>query len=413
MESTKSSNGRERLQTRLLIAIGVFVLVILSWTGFIDRQSADYVDGALVQASVAFAVARTLNAVISVLQSIDVQLMVVGFSPGEILDPFNDMVEQFGSLMQLAVGSLILQKVLLVLVSDTFFKVTLTIVGGSLILSAFTARVAVTSALIKTFVFLAFLRFSVVLMVMLNGWVDNAFLEDQLRRDVSVLEGLPATIDIMNQETKAGVPSLEAMRDSGMADLAAKEADLQAKVAPIEAQLQSLLEQKALADAELTDFESKLSATERFNFMNRSPAHAAVIARVDGLDEGIETLNDELEALHAALARIDEERTALTDAKEGKPGFWNSVGDGLSSMVGKMAKLGGPDTYKELMSILNNMASTVVTVMTLFVLKTMILPLLFLYLFVQVFKRIWEIDLATVGRKSKPDTTRTVEQAHG
>jgi hypothetical protein len=58
-----------------------------------------------------------------------------------------------------------------------------------------------------------------------------------------------------------------------------------------------------------------------------------------------------------------------------------------------VTRLGDPSTYSELMDILNNMATTIVTVMTLFVLKTMILPISFLYLFLQVFKAIWGIDL--------------------
>ena len=139
MEPAKLSDLKKP-QTRLLVVIGVLFLVLLSWTGFIDAYSKDYVDDVLVQASVTFAVARTLNAVISLLQSIDLQLLVVGISPGELLDPFNDMVEQFSTLMQFAVGSLILQKVLLVLVADTIFKIALTVIGALLVISTYTPR---------------------------------------------------------------------------------------------------------------------------------------------------------------------------------------------------------------------------------------------------------------------------------
>ena len=252
MEPAKLSDLKKP-QTRLLVVIGVLFLVLLSWTGFIDAYSKDYVDGVLVQASVTFAVARTLNAVISLLQSIDLQLLVVGISPGELLDPFNDMVEQFSTLMQFAVGSLILQKVLLVLVADTIFKIALTVIGALLVISTYTPRMTLINVLLKTFVSMAFLRFSVVLIVLLNGWVDSAFLEDQTRRDVSKLEGLPATIDVMNQEMDAGVPSLEAMHDSGMADLAAKEADLVAGIASIDSQLQDLAKEKAATVAALAE----------------------------------------------------------------------------------------------------------------------------------------------------------------
>lgn len=397
-------------RTRLFVAIGVLFLVLLSWSGFIDVHSMDYVDDALVQASVTFAVARTLNAVISLLQSIDLQLLVVGISPGELLDPFNDMVEQFSTLMQFAVGSLILQKILLVLVADLVFKVALTIVGGLLFISACTPRMALINVLLKTFVSMAFLRFSVVLIVLLNGWVDSAFLEDQTRRDVSKLEGLPATIDVMNQEMGAGVPSLGAMHDSGMADLAAKEADLETGIASIDSQLQDLTAEKAIADAALADIESQLSATERYNFIKRSPEHGAAIAQVEAIDERIANLESEKETFVLAIERIEEERIALVEAREGKTGFWSSIGSGIGSMKGKVAKLGDMDTYRELMTILNNAVGTMITVMTLFVLKTLILPLLFLYLLVQFFKKIWGLDLRKVKHQLPEESAPPAER---
>jgi len=409
MEPVKLSDLKKP-QTRLLVVIGVLFLVLLSWTGFIDAYSKDYVDDVLVQASVTFAVARTLNAVISLLQSIDLQLLVVGISPGELLDPFNDMVEQFSTLMQFAVGSLILQKVLLLLVADTIFKIALTVIGALLVISAYTPRMTLINVLLKTFVSMAFLRFSVVLIVLLNGWVDSAFLEDQTRRDVSKLEGLPATIDVMNQEMDAGVPSLEAMHDSGMADLAAKEADLVAGIASVDSQLQNLAKEKAAADASLAEIESQLSATERYNFINRSPEHRDAITQIEAIEKRMSNLEGEREAFLQAVERIEEERLALIDAKDGKTGFWSSLGSGIGSMAGKVAKLGDMDTYKELMTILHNAVGTMLTVMTLFVLKAMILPLLFLYLFVQFFKKIWGLDLRTVKQQLQNELAVTPER---
>lgn len=52
---------------------------------------------------VSFATARTLNAVISVVQGTQVELQPGGvgmtFTPGQVLDPINDLVEQFSLLM--------------------------------------------------------------------------------------------------------------------------------------------------------------------------------------------------------------------------------------------------------------------------------------------------------------------------
>ncbi|MFT6431641.1 MAG: hypothetical protein ACJAXR_001241 [Halopseudomonas sp.] len=381
------------VQQRMLMVIGIVFLILLSWTGVIDRYSVAYVDGALLQTSVAFAVARSLNAVISVLQSIDVQMVVVGFSPGEALDPFNDMVEQFGTLMQFALGSLILQKILLVLVSDLFFRVLLTVVGLLLIGSLFTSHSRLIAVSLKMFVFMVFLRFSVVLMVVLSGWVDQVFLEEQLRRDVTVLERLPVSIDVMNQQTNGGVPSLDAMHDSGLAQLAAKDAEVQSALGSIESTLGDLVQEKQSADVSLGVLESTLSASERYNFLNRSAAHRVAITRVDSVEARIADLKSQIQALKLSMGRIDQEREALAQAKGEKGGFWNTLGSGISSMAVKVTRLGDPSTYSELMDILNNMATTIVTVMTLFVLKTMILPISFLYLFLQVFKAIWGIDL--------------------
>ena len=61
---------RERSgQRRLLLLLVVALLVLLSWLGQGDRSSAAHLDASLLQASVAFASARALNALISVLQS--------------------------------------------------------------------------------------------------------------------------------------------------------------------------------------------------------------------------------------------------------------------------------------------------------------------------------------------------------
>jgi hypothetical protein len=303
------------------------------------------------------------------------------------------MVEQFGTLMQFALGSLILQKILLVLVSDLFFRVLLTVVGLLLIGSLFTSHSRLIAVSLKMFVFMVFLRFSVVLMVVLSGWVDQVFLEEQLRRDVTVLERLPVSIDVMNQQTYGGVPSLDAMHDSGLAQLAAKDAEVQSALGSIESTLGDLVQEKQSADVSLGVLESTLSASERYNFLNRSAAHRVAITRVDSVEARIADLKSQIQALKLSMGRIDQEREALAQAKGEKGGFWNTLGSGISSMAVKVTRLGDPSTYSELMDILNNMATTIVTVMTLFVLKTMILPISFLYLFLQVFKAIWGIDL--------------------
>ena len=89
----------------------------LSLTPFVDqRAGADY-EKLFQRAFVTFALARTINGVISVVQGTEVALQPAGvgvtLTPGEILDPVNDLVERFSWIMMGGTISLGIQNVLL------------------------------------------------------------------------------------------------------------------------------------------------------------------------------------------------------------------------------------------------------------------------------------------------------------
>ncbi len=75
------------------------------------------VQAGLKRALASFAAARALNAVISVVQGTEISVQLAGlgptFAPGQVLDPVNDLVEQFSTLMLLASVSFGIQLILL------------------------------------------------------------------------------------------------------------------------------------------------------------------------------------------------------------------------------------------------------------------------------------------------------------
>lgn len=385
------------------VAAVVAFLVVVSWLGVIDRASADYVDGAIVQASVAFAVARVLNAIISVLQSVTANVFVAEVGFGEALDPMNDLIEQFSSLMQMALGSLILQKILIVIVADVYFKVALTVTGAVLIISTFFRSIGAVNILLKTFAFMVFLRFSVVVIVLLNSVVYDAFLADQVRREVAVLDGLPATIDVMNQGDTAPV-DLSELQNTITEEFEAQRQTRAKDRADIEAELSSLEATLAVQQAELQNLEAQMDAVSRLNFLNRSDEHASAKQQIGITTAQVDEVKSRLKANDRLMRNLEREKTAMAEARDGKPGFWNGVGESLSSIGGKFAKLADMDTYKHVLHTLDNMVYTIVTVMILFILKTLILPLLFLFGFIKVFKAIWGLDLREMLRKPSLET---------
>lgn len=102
--------------------------------------AAERVEESLTRAAALFATARGLNAVVSVLQSSEVSGSVVvaqgTISPGQALDPVNDLVERFSALMLTATvalgGSLLLLEAGDMLGLAVLLPLGLVLVAGSL-----------------------------------------------------------------------------------------------------------------------------------------------------------------------------------------------------------------------------------------------------------------------------------------
>jgi hypothetical protein len=220
-ESPLIPNVKTMATKKTAVAIVLGLVIAVSWLGFIDTQSAAYIDGALKQALVAYGVARGVNAVVSVLQTIH----LFGLGIGEVLDPINDLVERFSSVMELAIGSLLIQKILLEITSSLFFKVALSVSGGILILSLY-VRTGINTLLIsRTFITLVFIRFCISIVVMLNGMVAATFVTDKIDADVAAVEMVeksapapePTTEDLATDLASQAEPAQQGMPAEGAA----------------------------------------------------------------------------------------------------------------------------------------------------------------------------------------------------
>lgn len=107
----------------------IVALVVCAWISPIDQKASDSLEAGLARAFVTFATARGLNSAISLAQGTEVTAgvgMSATFSVGQVLDPINDLVEQFSDLMLLATVSFGVQQVLLVIGQHLLIKVLLT-----------------------------------------------------------------------------------------------------------------------------------------------------------------------------------------------------------------------------------------------------------------------------------------------
>ncbi|MEA3331549.1 MAG: hypothetical protein U9Q29_07655 [Campylobacterota bacterium] len=112
---------------KIFVSVLLILVLALSLVIGFDEGAMELHDEALERAMVAFGLAKGLNAIISLMQGTELSVFGVNFTIGEVLDPFNDMVERFSWVMLASSVSLGFQKILLLLSSKVFLKVAISL----------------------------------------------------------------------------------------------------------------------------------------------------------------------------------------------------------------------------------------------------------------------------------------------
>ncbi|QTN29982.1 hypothetical protein HZ993_09330 [Rhodoferax sp. AJA081-3] len=122
-----------KLVSRLATVALVLLFVVLSWSKDISAMANAQVDAGLKRSLVSFASARALNAIISVVQGTEVVVQPLGvgitLALGQVLDPINNLVEQFSSIMLTASVAFGIQKLLLAVASSWAVSAGVTILA--------------------------------------------------------------------------------------------------------------------------------------------------------------------------------------------------------------------------------------------------------------------------------------------
>jgi len=189
-----------------ILTIIVLLLVVISLSGTVDKKSEEYTGEAFKRALITFGIARGLNGVISVAQGTEVALQPAGlginFTPGQILDPINDLVEQFSWVMLASSASLGVQKVLLTISSTTAVNVVFVGVLILFLISLWRVNLfnpSVNRYLKLSVVVLLFVRFSVPIAMLASEGIYNYFLKEQYLESSSSLEKAKQDISLISE----------------------------------------------------------------------------------------------------------------------------------------------------------------------------------------------------------------------
>ena len=179
------------LVKKAILPLLVALMVACSWLNPFDSIAVEKVDAGLKRALISFASARTLNAVVSVIQGTDLSFepggVGVKLAPGEALDPINDMVEKFSNLMLAASLSFGIQHILLSIGGHWLMSVFLTsaaILWGAL----FFRRAVVPLWASKLIVITIVLRFAVPTVTMGTEVLFQSFLAKDYSTNQKLIE---------------------------------------------------------------------------------------------------------------------------------------------------------------------------------------------------------------------------------
>ncbi len=208
-----------------LLSLALLLTAVLSVTPFVDQRAAADYEQLFQRAFVTFALARTINGVISVVQGTEIALQPAGvgvtLTPGEILDPVNDLVERFSWIMLAATISLGIQNVLLEVSAWWLIQALFTALALWLLVRLWypgQSTHGYRSVLKRAFLLLLFIRFAVPVMLIGNDLLYQQFLESRYQQSTEIVSEAGKALQQLSVEAGREIEN----PDAGMLDSIAR-----------------------------------------------------------------------------------------------------------------------------------------------------------------------------------------------
>jgi hypothetical protein len=201
--TTPPTPARRIVPILLLVAVTVAV-----WFSPLDRAASESLDAGTKRAFITFASARGLNAAISFLQGTEITAgagVSATISVGQVLDPVNDLVEQFAEMMLLATVSFGVQEILLTMGQDAAVKLVLTVLF--LIWIAWFLYRRETPRWLDTLLILGLMaRFAIPVAAVGTEFVFRHFLEQDYQASEMAITKTTSSVQAVTEDLAAKAP---------------------------------------------------------------------------------------------------------------------------------------------------------------------------------------------------------------
>ena len=206
-----------------------------------DQGAETYLKEGLVKAGVAFGISRTINAAVSVAQDTDISFepggVGVAFSPGQTLDPLNDMLERFSSVMFFSMTLLGIQEIMVSLFPAMAWWVVmpflLLVFLGNIWISAPKKRFGNVLGT-KLLLFVILLRFFMPIEITAVSFLDKQCLRKNYESNITEVQAIQGNIKKMDEQPT------KVENDQGFWDNIQQKLDITTKMTNISQSVDSL-----------------------------------------------------------------------------------------------------------------------------------------------------------------------------
>lgn len=354
---------------------------MLSWSGVFDSIANHALNDAILNAGILYGTSRAINSAISLLQTTQISIVFLSVDVGELLDPVNDVVERFSEVMTYAIASLVAQKFLTAITEHAIFNITLTLTAIGFVVSTFFRLSAASDICLRGFLFLFLIRTSVISAILLGTWVSALLVEPKVSSNHETLTQYEKAISNASESLTGSNARSQGMLDNLSEELARSENQQHAVSIEYDAKRQKMADlERAIAQrsAEIGTLKSLYSEDESLARLKKNLTRLE--AETNDLASNLEQLED----------KVVERKEALDCATRKSAGENCGIMDWLKD---KSAQTDIKGVLEELTQTVPRLVESTITLLVLVIFECVLFPLMFWFLFYQLLKKIWRLEL--------------------
>lgn len=360
---------------KLVILIASIVLINLE--PFLATLDA-YISGATAEGLGLYATARGINAIISVLQTVEASIFVSTIGIGEALDPLNDAVERFSTVLSWSIGALFAQNFGFELLKIREIGVIISVLGAVSIALGYLAKVrafeilntaAMSEFLWRAFLVLIYVRLTLPIAIAASMWMNEALIQQKLDTHSDNLQKYEATMEAFKGEFQ-NETSIDPER------IDEREAELSSAT-------KELADAQSALDRSIEDLESYQENQAAFRCHSWMPLCEGDETEIQ-LQEQISANTDTVEEIERKIEPLQQELECQNLASEGKDcrGFLERIkGVDMSVLVDS-------SILKDLTVVVSEASVTLLMLISAIALKTVVMPLLTVWVILKAMKPI-------------------------